>query len=481
MLDQIAQSGIRSVRLSLTNPMDASIDAVRVAHQKGLAILLEVSLNNAALYPKGTKPRSGRGRIWDMYRLSDISPELYRATLRDALQRIDSLGVPLIAVEPGNEINWGAYNGDLEIRPEANTRTARSLRDVADPDGLARGAANYVQLLKVTRAELAKTRLSAGAKVVSAGLSDIPPEHADRRGIDSIDPVSFTALLREHGLDQAADGYGMHIYPGGDRTPAAREQHVEQALSICRSRPAEGKPCWITEWGFANARRPAHRRQPPRTPGQGDPRALRRPHARRPDRRRLLFRLGRDDLWHLALRRAFSRRPGGGDAVKTLIIGGSNTVMQPGYLSSLLSVMARRGVALDIVADLAVGGTTSAFGLYQLKLHEQELADCDLLLIEYALNDAFVYGDERRPFRHWARFYEGIIRFARERNPKLRIATLVFGARNGSFLTSVPAIDAGIGYISRWYGTTCIDVSQLLMQRLGREVVGHQALLRSGP
>ena len=159
--------------------------------------------------------------------------------------------------------------------------------------------------------------------------------------------------------------------------------------------------------------------------------------------------------------------------LKTLIIGGSNTVMQPGYLSSLLSVMARRGVSLDIVADLAVGGTTSAFGLYQLKLHEQELADCDLLLIEYALNDAFVYGDERRPFRHWARFYEGIIRFARERNPKLRIATLVFGARNGSFLASVPAIDAGIGYISRWYGTICVDVSQLLMQRLGREVVGH--------
>ncbi|WP_244560137.1 SGNH/GDSL hydrolase family protein [Ensifer aridi] len=159
--------------------------------------------------------------------------------------------------------------------------------------------------------------------------------------------------------------------------------------------------------------------------------------------------------------------------LKTLIIGGSNTVMQPGYLPSLLSTMARRGVELDIVADLAVGGTTSAFGLYQLKTREQELADCDLLLIEYALNDAFVYGDERRPFRHWARFYEGIIRFARERNPKLRIATLVFGSRNGSFLTSVPSIDAGITYISQWYGTICVDVSRLLMQKLGREVVGH--------
>lgn len=155
---------------------------------------------------------------------------------------------------------------------------------------------------------------------------------------------------------------------------------------------------------------------------------------------------------------------------KTVIIGGSNTVMLPGYLPTLLSTMARRGVELDIVADLAVGGTTSAFGLYQLKIFEQ-LEDCELLLIEYAINDAFVYGDERRPFRHWARFYEGIIRYALERNPNLRIATLVFGARNGSFLNSVPSIDAGVNYISQWYGTICADVSRMLMQQYGRDAV----------
>ena len=160
--------------------------------------------------------------------------------------------------------------------------------------------------------------------------------------------------------------------------------------------------------------------------------------------------------------------------LKTVIIGGSNTVMLPGYLPTLLSTMARRGVELDVVADLAVGGTTSALGLYQLKIFEQ-LEECDLLLIEYAINDAFVYGDERRPFRHWARFYEGIIRYALARNPNLRIATLVFGARNGSFLHSVPSIDAGINYISQWYGTICADVSRMLMQQFGREVVTSPA------
>ncbi|KAB2795605.1 SGNH/GDSL hydrolase family protein [Brucella anthropi] len=160
--------------------------------------------------------------------------------------------------------------------------------------------------------------------------------------------------------------------------------------------------------------------------------------------------------------------------LKTVIIGGSNTVMLPGYLPTLLSTMAKRGVELDIVADLAVGGTTSALGLYQLKQFEQ-LEECELLLIEYAINDAFVYGDERRPFRHWARFYEGIIRYALERNPNLRIATLVFGARNGSFLNSVPSIDAGINYISQWYGTISADVSRMLMQQYGRDVVSNPA------
>lgn len=251
LLDEMAKNGIVSVRLSLTKPIDASIDALRVAHEKGLAILLEIPLSNPAYFPQGTKPRSGHGRIWDMYRLSDISPDQFRSVFGDALRKIDQLGIPLVAIEPGNEINWGAYNGDLEVKAKAKTRTARSLADVGDPQSVEQGAANYVQLLKVVREELASTKFSKDAKVVSAGLSDIPLADADRRGIDSIDPSTFTALLRKHGLDSAVDGYGIHIYPGSGGSALVREKHVDQALSICGSQPG-GKPCWITEWGFSN-------------------------------------------------------------------------------------------------------------------------------------------------------------------------------------------------------------------------------------
>ncbi|QND54636.1 glycoside hydrolase (plasmid) [Phyllobacterium sp. 628] len=251
VLDLMAKNGIVAVRLSLTKPLDQSIDAVRVAHAKGLAILLEISLNNPSFYPEGTKPRSGLGRIWDMYRLSDIAPEQFRTVVSDALRKIDELKIPLVAVEAGNEINWGAYNGDLEVKSKAKTRTARSLADLDNLPEVEKGAEKYVALTRIVREELAKSKFSAGAKVISAGLSDIPPADADRRGIDSIDPTSFTNLLRKHGLDKAVDGYGIHIYPGSNGTPNARAVHMSQALSICRTEP-DGKPCWITEWGFAN-------------------------------------------------------------------------------------------------------------------------------------------------------------------------------------------------------------------------------------
>lgn len=251
IFDSMVRNGVVSVRLSLTRPIDQSIDAIRVAHGKNLAVLLEISLNNADFYPEGTKPRSGLGRIWDMYRLSDVAPDRFRTVIGDALRRIDALGVPLVAVEPGNEINWGAYNGDLAIRPREKMRTARTLADLSELPLVEKGAQNYVGLLRIVREELAKTKNSRNAKVISAGLSDIPFNDADRRGIDSVDPATFTGMLKKYGLDEVADGYGIHIYPGSNGTRAARAKHVEASLSFCGAEQG-GKPCWITEWGFAN-------------------------------------------------------------------------------------------------------------------------------------------------------------------------------------------------------------------------------------
>ncbi len=130
IFDQMVKNGVVAVRLSLTRPIDQSIDAVRLAHEKKLAVLLEVSLNNVDFYPEGTKPRSGRGRIWDMYRLSDIDQKRFQTAIGDALQKIDALVLSL----PWNPAtrSMGAYNGDLAILPNEKMKTARSLDEMEE-------------------------------------------------------------------------------------------------------------------------------------------------------------------------------------------------------------------------------------------------------------------------------------------------------------------------------------------------------------
>jgi len=251
ILDQMAAAGVKFVRLSLTPPFEESLDAVRIAHERGMRVLLEISLSNKDFYPPGAKRRPGFGRVWDMYRLSDIDPEKFRTVLRAAFRRIDELGVALDAVQPGNEINWGGYNGDLAVYPKANVRTARSLNDVNNRSSLERGADKYVLIARIVREELAATQNSKQAKVVSAGLSDMPAEFADKRGIERLDSTEFAEILRARGIEDYIDAYGVHLYPSVSASPKVRRQHIESAMSFCAA-PENGKSCWVTEWGVAN-------------------------------------------------------------------------------------------------------------------------------------------------------------------------------------------------------------------------------------
>ena len=82
VLRGIAASGITHVRLSLSRPVDKSIEALEIADRLGLKILLEIQLGNKDYYPPETaRPRTGFGRIWDVHRLSDLDLDLYRTQL----------------------------------------------------------------------------------------------------------------------------------------------------------------------------------------------------------------------------------------------------------------------------------------------------------------------------------------------------------------------------------------------------------------
>ncbi|MBD9651509.1 glycoside hydrolase [Ensifer sp. ENS09] len=252
ILREIADSGATHVRLSLSRPVDKSIDALEIANRLGLRILLEIQLSNKSYYPDSVRPRTGFGRIWDINRLSDLDLDGYRAGLASALKRIDALGIRLEAVEPGNEINLAGYNGDLAVYEKPGQATPRHLGELKDPQAFGKGLDNYVAALKVTR-DAVQASANSKAIIVSAGLSDMGAKEADRQGMERLDPGEVIALLKARGMDKLVDAYGIHIYPAR-KDKAAITSIVTRLLDFCV--PADrGRPCWVTEWGIANTAR----------------------------------------------------------------------------------------------------------------------------------------------------------------------------------------------------------------------------------
>lgn len=257
-LDDMAAAGVALVRLSLSEPYAASFDALRIADAHGMRILLEIPLTRGDFVRAGAQRRSGQGRAWDVYGLSDIELATFRNKLRKALRTIDSLGISLAAIELGNEINWAPFNGDLHVHPEPGVRTARSVSELQDRYTFERGLDTYVMLTAITRYELRGTRHNREAQIISAGLSDISASLADRHGLERLDAADVIEMLRARGIDPFVDAYGMHLYPDADGTEEARERRILSLLSFCRQSQRQqqgqglGRPCSITEWGLPN-------------------------------------------------------------------------------------------------------------------------------------------------------------------------------------------------------------------------------------
>lgn len=251
IIEDMARHGVDLVRLSLTPPFEASIDALRIAHQHRMRILLEIPLSNERFYPPATLKRSGHGRIWDIHRLSDIDPAAFRDAFRHALKRIDAFGITLIAVQPGNELNLGGYNGDLHVYAVEERRTTVSRGKPASRAAFRRGMGKYREILQIVRAELDSSPVNRQAKIVSAGVSDIGFDDAHSRGMEHIPVSEFIGILQTAGIADHIDAFGVHVYSSHTSSKATRQSHVRSVLSFCQTSP-KGKPCWITEWGVAN-------------------------------------------------------------------------------------------------------------------------------------------------------------------------------------------------------------------------------------
>lgn len=251
IVQQLKENGVRCVRTTLR--MDAKdLRLARRLQDEGIGLVQDIW----PVFLPGTvaRPADKKTGMRAANPLSRADPEASRDFFRKMFAQFDDQGVTLVGVELGNELNWTDFNGDFSIPGEGR---ALALRDLElDPEGrrVAQGFVAYIEALKALKDARDRSRLNRGAAIITAGMvGSTNAAWQKHLGVDSVTIPATYAFLRQHGLDQIVDGYGVHDYPpqikAGD---AAAEAQRNRLFAQDIFAAGGAKPYWLTEWGFSS-------------------------------------------------------------------------------------------------------------------------------------------------------------------------------------------------------------------------------------
>ncbi|MGE7415069.1 hypothetical protein [Methylobacterium tarhaniae] len=249
----LRSAGVTTVRMTLHQPFRSSLEAIKLASESGLKVILSISLNAASYYSPDVTLRPG-GRVESSYPLSSIDVLKFERHFLDVWRYITNNNVKIYAVEVGNEINW-AFNGDLAADTHGGGRVYRSIVDLPNDGKFLRGLQRYIEIVKnVKKIRDSSGGLNATTPILTAGLARITPEFSAQVKADAVDPGLTYSLLADLGISQFADAPAMHLYPPSNVSPEVRSLSIDSTLRDC-ALSGILKPCWITEWGFSNTDR----------------------------------------------------------------------------------------------------------------------------------------------------------------------------------------------------------------------------------
>ena len=264
-LKDLRAVGVRVIRTGIA-PDQSGIDFAKRIYDAGLKLHWQFGLQ----YAPGAKQRPWQPdkfpNVWAQYPLSQADPERFRASFRPRLDQLEKMGIQLAAFELTAEINMTPFNGDFPLPGKGRIFGLNDLSH--DPEGqqIAKGYLQYLRVLAVLKDIRDHSKLNQHTPIISGGLGSYefpegPNPNTAKPGTET-DIVSINATLqfmRANGLDKLVDAYGIHVYPwdNGPGQPAAAEGRRARLakFDLTECEPAgspDGKPCWITEWGFKN-------------------------------------------------------------------------------------------------------------------------------------------------------------------------------------------------------------------------------------
>lgn len=256
-LNALQSAGVTAIRASIPND-DSGVAFAQRVHAHGIRIewLVYLSYKPGTVWPK---PPHGHENMWHYPGLSATDPDAFRTAFGSQLAKLEAKGIEFAAFELGNEINWTAFNADFPIPGEGKIFGLDDLNNDPEAQKVGQGFVQYLKSLAVLKEIRDHSKLNQHTPVISAGLAigNNPPGRSWDRELDGVSINATLDYMRANGLDNIVDGYGVHTYPPRDK-PGTREGADMRAsrlerIVVTECRPPgnpQGKPCWLTEWGF---------------------------------------------------------------------------------------------------------------------------------------------------------------------------------------------------------------------------------------
>jgi hypothetical protein len=260
VIAQLKAAGVRVIRCGIT-PDDKGIDFAKRVYAAGIKIELIVSSQYPSSAPSRLYQPDVFPSMWGGHPLSYADPDLSRTYFQSLLDKLEANGIVLAAFELGNEINWAAFNPEFPLPGEGKVFNLNDLSHDPEAKQVAKGFLQYLKILAVLKDVSDRSKLNRHTPILTAGLVDAADGDPawNNKKEDKVSLPATIAFMRAHGLDSLVDAYAIHTYPNSTQpgNPAADAKRTARfndvTMAECRAAGSkDGKPCWITEWGFPN-------------------------------------------------------------------------------------------------------------------------------------------------------------------------------------------------------------------------------------
>src|SRR3984893_4056573 len=265
LLNELKTAGVHVIRAAI-GPDDKGLDLVKRIYAQGIRILWILPLKYPANVPvRPWRPKEFPG-MWAGPPLSLSDPDQFRTYFAPLLAKLEVMNIKLAGFELGNELNMTAFNGEFPVPGEGKQFGLNDLYHDPEAEQIAKGYLQYLKVLAVLKDIRDHSKANQHTPIMTAGFGayeapegPFPPPAKPGTQTDMASVNATLDFMRANGLDKLVDAYAVHVYPWanapGDPAAAAgrRSRLAKYVLAECRSAgSSDGKPCWVTEWGFKN-------------------------------------------------------------------------------------------------------------------------------------------------------------------------------------------------------------------------------------